>query len=219
MAPSISPRDVVLVQSMIERCLQHYMTRAEVVQTLHTQAKVEPGFTSLVWQKLEDQNPDFFKAYYLRLKLKDQVIMFNYLVEQQMLMVQKLNSSWVPPMDVSMPPGTQPLQPSVQPAASFMLPPRADPYSHAQPHSNAHIPNNSSSSNGNNGGTMPQGCGQQSMGSMLTHSRDFVASGQGHHIQHSQGHSQQQHNQQHHSSEPLIHNTPTLQTLRCLGGR
>ena len=33
------------------------------------QAKIEPGFTNLVWEKLEEQNPDFFKAYYIRLKV------------------------------------------------------------------------------------------------------------------------------------------------------
>ena len=35
--------------------------------------QVEPGFTTLVWQKLEEQNPDFFRAYHIRLNLKDQV--------------------------------------------------------------------------------------------------------------------------------------------------
>mmetsp|Transcript_6021 Transcript_6021/g.16040 ORF Transcript_6021/g.16040 Transcript_6021/m.16040 type:complete len:273 (-) Transcript_6021:466-1284(-) len=219
MTPSITHKDVVLVQSMIERCLQHYMTRADVVQTLHNQAKIEPGFTSLVWQKLEDQNPDFFKAYYLRLKLKDQVIMFNYLVEQQMHMVQKLNSSWVQPLDVSMAPGTQPLQPSVQPTASLMmLPPQAGPYSHPHPHSNAHIPNNNSSSNGNNASSLPKGCGHRGMASMLQPSQDYVAGVQGQHAQHIEGHAHQHHDQQQHNSEPLVNSTPTLQALRCLGG-
>ena len=36
-----------------------------------------------VWQKLEEQNPDFFKAYITRLKLKDQINLFNHLLEQQ----------------------------------------------------------------------------------------------------------------------------------------
>lgn len=107
----------------------------DVVHTLQSQAKIEPSFTSLVWQKLEEQNPDFFKAYYLRcaaprqhaardahwaclcaqrvrsapshaapcplrapprrLKLKDQVVMFNHLVEQQLQMMQKLQNSWM----------------------------------------------------------------------------------------------------------------------------
>ena len=34
--------------------------------TLNAQAQIEPGFTHLVWHKLEEQNPDFFRAYYTR---------------------------------------------------------------------------------------------------------------------------------------------------------
>ncbi|PPD94501.1 hypothetical protein GOBAR_DD08478 [Gossypium barbadense] len=36
-----------LVQNLIERCLQLYMTQKEVVETLLAQAKIEPGFTEL----------------------------------------------------------------------------------------------------------------------------------------------------------------------------
>lgn len=35
------------------------------------------------------------QAYYLRLKVKDQVVMFNYLLDQQVQMVQKLHMSWM----------------------------------------------------------------------------------------------------------------------------
>ena len=62
----ISTADIQLVQNLIERCLQLYMSQREVVYTLNQQAKIEPGFTLLVWQKLEEQNPDFFRAYYTR---------------------------------------------------------------------------------------------------------------------------------------------------------
>ena len=37
----------------------------------------------LVWQKLEEENPEFFKAYYVKLKLIDQINTFNHLLEQQ----------------------------------------------------------------------------------------------------------------------------------------
>ena len=53
------------------------------MDTLQQQTKVEPEFTRLVWQKLEEQNPEFFRMYNMRLKLKDQITMFNYLLEQQ----------------------------------------------------------------------------------------------------------------------------------------
>lgn len=65
----ISTADIQLVQNLIERCLQLYMSQREVVYTLNQQAKIEPGFTLLVWQKLEEQNPDFFRAYYTRCSL------------------------------------------------------------------------------------------------------------------------------------------------------
>ena len=32
---------------MIERCLQLYMTKGEVVRTLSSRARIEPGFTTL----------------------------------------------------------------------------------------------------------------------------------------------------------------------------
>jgi Plant protein 1589 of unknown function (A_thal_3526) len=62
------------------------------------QAKVEETFTVLVWQKLEEQNPDFFRAYYTRLKLKDQIVLFNHLLEQQVAMVQKMQRGLFHPM-------------------------------------------------------------------------------------------------------------------------
>lgn len=36
-----------------------------------------------VWQKLEEENSEFFRAYYIRLKLKKQIILFNHLLEHQ----------------------------------------------------------------------------------------------------------------------------------------
>mmetsp|Transcript_3406 Transcript_3406/g.8463 ORF Transcript_3406/g.8463 Transcript_3406/m.8463 type:complete len:356 (+) Transcript_3406:441-1508(+) len=89
----ISCQDIQYVQNLIERCLQQYMAQKDVVFALQHQARIEPGFTTLVWQKLEEQNPEFFAAYYIRLKLKEQVILFNHLLEQQVQMVQKLQNN------------------------------------------------------------------------------------------------------------------------------
>nr|KAJ0204204.1 hypothetical protein LSAT_V11C500240370 [Lactuca sativa] len=69
--------------NLIERCLQLYMNRDEVVKTLLSHACIHPGFTSLVWQKLEEENAYFFRAYYIRLKLKKHIIIFNHLLEHQ----------------------------------------------------------------------------------------------------------------------------------------
>ncbi|XP_043690156.1 uncharacterized protein LOC122640927 isoform X3 [Telopea speciosissima] len=46
----VSRQDIQLVQNLIERCLQLYMTQKEVVETLLVQAKIEPDFTELVPQ-------------------------------------------------------------------------------------------------------------------------------------------------------------------------
>lgn len=79
----VSREDIELVQNLIERCLQLYMNKGEVVRTLSNRARIEPGFTTLVWQKLEEENSEFFRAYYIRLKLKKQIIQFNHLLEHQ----------------------------------------------------------------------------------------------------------------------------------------
>lgn len=54
--------------------------QGEVVAALQARANVEPSLTHLVWQKLEEQNPDFFNAYDIQLRLKDQILVFNCLV-------------------------------------------------------------------------------------------------------------------------------------------
>ncbi|XP_038697905.1 uncharacterized protein LOC119995466 [Tripterygium wilfordii] len=97
----VSPRDIQLVQNLIERCLQLYMNQKEVVETLLAQAKIEPGFTELVWQKLEEENQDFFRAYYLRLMVKHQIIEFNKLLEQQVRLMHQLQPAGVGSMPTS----------------------------------------------------------------------------------------------------------------------
>ncbi|XP_056174546.1 uncharacterized protein LOC115678047 isoform X5 [Syzygium oleosum] len=79
----VSRKDIELVQNLIEHCLQLYMNRHEVVKTLLNRARIDPAFTTLVWQKLEEENADFFRAYYIRLKLKKQILLFNHLLEHQ----------------------------------------------------------------------------------------------------------------------------------------
>ncbi|KAF7077956.1 hypothetical protein CFC21_082448 [Triticum aestivum] len=85
----VSREDIQLVQNLIERCLQLYMNQKEVVETLSFQAKIEPSFTELVWQKLEEENPEFFKAYYVRLMLKNQINVFNKLLAHQCRLMNK----------------------------------------------------------------------------------------------------------------------------------
>ncbi|CAH9112027.1 unnamed protein product [Cuscuta epithymum] len=86
----VSREDIQLVQNLIERCLQLYMNQKEVVSTLLHQAKIEPGFTELVWQKLEEENQEFFRAYRLRLIVKDQILRFNELLERQAKLISQM---------------------------------------------------------------------------------------------------------------------------------
>lgn len=47
-----------------------------------------------MWQKLEEQNPEFFKAYHQRLKVKEQISLYNFLVsEQYRVMERRKNGS------------------------------------------------------------------------------------------------------------------------------
>lgn len=100
----VSRQDIQLVQNLIERCLQLYMNQKEVVNTLLTQAKIEPGFTELVWQKLEEENQEFFKAYRVRLMLKNQILLFNQLLEKQVELMRETQSASI--AAVSLPNGS-----------------------------------------------------------------------------------------------------------------
>jgi uncharacterized protein (TIGR01589 family) len=73
--------------------MQQYMTQAEIISTLQAQADIQPNLTCLVWQKLEEQNRDFFYSYNVMLRVKDQLVAFNYLVDQQQRLLHKLNLS------------------------------------------------------------------------------------------------------------------------------
>lgn len=95
-AKKISRQDIQLVQNLIERCLQLYMNQEEVIRTLLDQAKIEPGFTELVWQKLEEENQEFFRAYHVRLMVKDQIERFNDLLERQVEAMQMIPTRPIP---------------------------------------------------------------------------------------------------------------------------
>ncbi|GMP97703.1 hypothetical protein CsSME_00045857 [Camellia sinensis var. sinensis] len=105
----VSREDIQLVQTLIEQCLQLHMSQKEVINTLSHRAKIEPSFTELVWQKLEEENQEFFKAYHLRLIVKDQIMQFNSLLERQVELMRQIcptgvaslplsNGSHIPPL-------------------------------------------------------------------------------------------------------------------------
>nr|XP_028946262.1 uncharacterized protein LOC103431706 isoform X2 [Malus domestica] len=92
----VTREDIEVVQNLVERCLRLYMNKNEVVNTLLDRARIEPGFTSLVLEKLEVENAEFFKAYYTRLKLKNQIVMYNRLLEQQYHLMKQQEPPEVP---------------------------------------------------------------------------------------------------------------------------
>lgn len=89
-----TPQEIKGVHSLIERCIRAYMTLQETLVHLHVFQNVSPNIIALVWQKLEDQNPEFFKAYYLRLKVKDQMSRFNELINKQAEMMHNKSRIW-----------------------------------------------------------------------------------------------------------------------------
>ena len=81
---------IKLVQQMIEQCLKLYLSKQETMEFLCKKYQnVEPGFINLMWSKLEQQNPEFFKAYNTRLQIKEQISQFNALVKEQALVMQQ----------------------------------------------------------------------------------------------------------------------------------
>ncbi|XP_059640162.1 uncharacterized protein LOC132282472 isoform X2 [Cornus florida] len=86
----VSHRDIQLVQNLIERCLQLYMSQKEVVDTLSIEAKIKPELTEAVWQRLEVENLEFFKAYHLRLIVKEQIVEYNKLLARQVELMDQI---------------------------------------------------------------------------------------------------------------------------------
>ncbi|KAI3798281.1 hypothetical protein L1987_33552 [Smallanthus sonchifolius] len=71
-AGKVTYDDIDRVKDLIERCIVNYMEKEEVVDVLYQHHNIEPCFTRIVWQQLEEQNKEFFRDYYLRLAVKDQ---------------------------------------------------------------------------------------------------------------------------------------------------
>ena len=93
----ITEKEIQLVQDLIETYLRKYVSQQEVAQLLEQHEHVAPKLTELVWLKLEEENAKFFQAYYTRLKLKDQVVLFNHLLEQQVMALQRMPWAAGPP--------------------------------------------------------------------------------------------------------------------------
>jgi hypothetical protein len=79
-----------------------------------------------VWLKLEEQNPEFFKAYHIRLRIKEQITAFNYLVSQQAQLMQKAGTGLPGANQQAVQLGMQPaLSPLVGQPMAYGIPPYA----------------------------------------------------------------------------------------------
>ncbi|KAJ8747879.1 hypothetical protein K2173_013047 [Erythroxylum novogranatense] len=79
----ITPELVQTVQNLIEICIQLYMTKDEVVETLSERAKIEPGCTITIWERLVKENLVFFAQYYARLEVIRQINLYNEYLKMQ----------------------------------------------------------------------------------------------------------------------------------------
>ncbi|KAH6803577.1 hypothetical protein C2S51_031824 [Perilla frutescens var. frutescens] len=62
----------------------HHMTKRQTIDCIASQANIEPYFTeTIVWEQLETENEEFFRAYYVRLAVRDQTVRFNRALSMQ----------------------------------------------------------------------------------------------------------------------------------------
>ncbi|XP_074306752.1 uncharacterized protein LOC141641995 isoform X2 [Silene latifolia] len=97
----LSGEHLQVVQNLIERCIQLHMSKIEAVSVLSRNANVVPAITELVWQRLEEENREFFQFYYIRLALKEQINRFNELLKEQAKLMERIQSTGVSPVTVS----------------------------------------------------------------------------------------------------------------------
>jgi uncharacterized protein (TIGR01589 family) len=59
---------IITLQSCIEKCLQEQLTMQEACTAIYYQCAIDPRVTEIVWRKLEEENPSYFKDYSSRLQ-------------------------------------------------------------------------------------------------------------------------------------------------------
>ncbi|GER41241.1 hypothetical protein STAS_17948 [Striga asiatica] len=78
------------VRECIEKCMQMYMNKRETVNFLATQGNIQAAVTRIVWARLERDNPDFFRAYYIMIAVQEQIIEFNKLLPAQVELMRRI---------------------------------------------------------------------------------------------------------------------------------
>lgn len=72
-ARTVTFEDIQQVHLLVETSISHLLTQDETVALLEKDAKIQPSFTRIVWNRLEEQNPEFFQSYHHALQRKMQV--------------------------------------------------------------------------------------------------------------------------------------------------
>ncbi|KAL7719884.1 Uncharacterized protein QTN25_003003 [Entamoeba marina] len=82
--PQQHPYDYPAMQQMIEGYLQLYYTDEEIITEMK-KSGISAESTMFLLQKLKEQNPNYFKAYEIRLIIKSQINKFNQLIQRHMM--------------------------------------------------------------------------------------------------------------------------------------
>ncbi|KAL5149703.1 hypothetical protein HKD37_13G036467 [Glycine soja] len=96
----VTRKDVKRVQALIEHCLTQNMNKEEAVELI-SQVEIEPNFIKLVWQKLEEENQEFFKCYYAKMAWKQKMMLLSIFSEEQGEITGLTSSAPLPTFDGS----------------------------------------------------------------------------------------------------------------------
>lgn len=69
-ARKVTFEDIQQVHLLVETSISHLLTQEETVALLERDAQIQPSFTRIVWNQLEEQNPEFFQSYHYALQRK-----------------------------------------------------------------------------------------------------------------------------------------------------
>ncbi|ESQ30509.1 hypothetical protein EUTSA_v10012313mg, partial [Eutrema salsugineum] len=77
------------IKGKIEACIQKYMSMEQTMTYLHENHQIYPPLVTAIWERLQRDNPDFFKEYNKRCEVARQIATFNDLLAQQVYLMQK----------------------------------------------------------------------------------------------------------------------------------
>jgi len=97
--PSYTQQELAHIQKCIEKCFALYLNRTEIILTLQNQLSVHHQVSEEFLNSLEEKNPNFFKIYYQRLKIKAQIQEFNQL--SSLIVQNKLTKKPITSADLS----------------------------------------------------------------------------------------------------------------------